>query len=146
MQISQKKNVKERSVLFIRIKKNLIFFFQYIFIYISIYIYIYSVRQKCISLFRMVGELWQNIASKPVNIGLFSLLLFTNKTKKQKTTKNSEWYKLSAQNHHPPLKDFYFGANCLKKVSPDAPKSFARGFGVLKSNKNQFLESSNTLY
>ena len=67
-------------------------------------------------------------------------------TKKRKTTKNSERYKLSAQNHHPPLQKFDFKANFLKKVSPDAPKSFARGVGVLKSNKNQFLESSNTLY
>ena len=43
MQISQKK-VKERSILFIRLKKNIPFFFQNIFIYIYIsiyYIYIY---------------------------------------------------------------------------------------------------------
>ena len=59
-------------------------------------------------------------------------------TKKRKTAKNSERYKLSAQNHHPPLQKFYFGANFLKKVSPDAPKYFARGVGVLKSNKISF--------
>ena len=42
-QILQKKNLKERSVFFIRFKKNFPFFFQYIFIYIyiSIYIFIY---------------------------------------------------------------------------------------------------------
>ena len=38
MQISQKKNIKERSVLFIRLKKNLTFLFQYIYIYLYIYI------------------------------------------------------------------------------------------------------------
>ena len=36
----KKKNVKERSVLYIRLKKNLTFFFA-IYMYISIYIYIY---------------------------------------------------------------------------------------------------------
>ena len=36
-----KKNLKECSVLFMTLKKNLTFLFQYIFIYISIYIYIY---------------------------------------------------------------------------------------------------------
>ena len=36
----KKKNVKECSVLFIRLKKNLTFFFQNIFIYIYLYIYI----------------------------------------------------------------------------------------------------------
>ena len=35
----KKKNLKERSVLFIRFKKNLTFFFQYIFIYISAFFY-----------------------------------------------------------------------------------------------------------
>ena len=37
-----KKNVKERIILFIRLKKNLTFFFQYISIYIYIYIYLYK--------------------------------------------------------------------------------------------------------
>ena len=41
MQSRKKKNVKERSILFIRLKKNVPFFFQYIFISIYIYIYIY---------------------------------------------------------------------------------------------------------
>ena len=36
----KKKNVKERSILFIRLKKNLTFFFQYIYIYLYKYIYI----------------------------------------------------------------------------------------------------------
>ena len=36
----KKKNVKECSILFIRLKKNLTFFFKYIFIYIYLYIYI----------------------------------------------------------------------------------------------------------
>ena len=67
-------------------------------------------------------------------------------TKKQKTTKNSERYKLSVQNHHPPLQKLDFSENFLKKVSPDAPKSFARGVGVWKCDKSQLLESSNILY
>ena len=33
-----------------------------------------------------------------------------------------------------------------KKVSPDNPKSVARGVGVWKCYKSHFLESSNTLY
>ena len=54
LQILQKKNVEERSVLFIRLKKNVPFFFQFIFIYIYlyistyIYIYIYIYLYKCI--------------------------------------------------------------------------------------------------
>ena len=67
-------------------------------------------------------------------------------TKKRKTTKNSERYKLSGQNHHPPLQKFDFSENFLKKVSPDAPKSFARGVCVWKCDKSQLLESSNLLY
>ena len=59
-------------------------------------------------------------------------------TKKRKTTKK--------QNHHPPLQKFDFSENFLKKVSPDAPKSFARGVGVWKCDKSQLLESSNILY
>ena len=35
--------------------------------------------------------------------------------------------------------------NFLKKVSPDAPKSFAREVGAWKCDKSQFLESSNIL-
>ena len=62
----------------------------------------------------------------------------TTETKKQKTTKYSERYKLSVQNHPPPLQKFDFGANFLKKVSPDAPKSFARGVGVRKWDRSQF--------
>ena len=76
----------------------------------------------------------------------FKLKEDATETKKRKTTKNSERYRLSMQNHHPPLQKFDFGANFLKKVSPDAPKSFARGVGVWKCDKSQFLESSNTLY
>ena len=60
--------------------------------------------------------------------------------------KNSVRYKLSAHFHHPPLQKSDFRVNFLKKVSPDAPKSFARGVGVWKCDKSQFLESSNTLY
>ena len=63
-----------------------------------------------------------------------------------KTLKISERYKLLARCHHPPFLKFDFRANLLKKVSPDAPKSFARGVGELKSNKNQFLASLNILY
>ena len=44
------------------------------------------------------------------------------------------------------LQKFDFRDNFLEKFSPDAPKSFARGVGVLKSNKNKLLESSNILY
>ena len=47
--------------------------------------------------------------------------------------------------HLPPLQKFDFRVNSLKKVSPDAPKSFARGVGVWKCDKSQFLESSNTV-
>ena len=36
-------------------------------------------------------------------------------------------YKPSAHFHHPPLKKSDFKNNFLKKVSPDAPKSFAWG-------------------
>ena len=68
------------------------------------------------------------------------------KRKNEKRQKSSVRYKLSAQNHHPPLKKFDFKANFLKKVSPDAPKSFARGVGVWKCDKSQLLESSNILY
>ena len=60
------------------------------------------------------------------------------RNEKTKTTKYSERYKLSVQNHPPPLQKFDFGANFLKKVSPDAPKSFARGVGVRKWDKSQF--------
>ena len=66
-------------------------------------------------------------------------------TKKQKTTKNSKQYKLSAQNHHPPLQKFDLSENFLKKVSPDACKSFARGL-VYGNVTSQLLESSNILY
>ena len=51
----KKKNVKERSVLFIRLKKNLTFFFKYIliniYLYISIYIYIYIYIHLDISIY-----------------------------------------------------------------------------------------------
>ena len=43
-------------------------------------------------------------------------------TKKRKTTKNSERYKLSGQNHHPPLQKFDFGANFLNKSLPRCPQ------------------------
>ena len=66
--------------------------------------------------------------------------------KKQKLTKNSQRYRLSAHFHHPPLQKFDFKDNFFKKVSPDAPKSFDWGVGVWKCDKSQFLESLNTLY
>ena len=39
--LAQKNNVKERSIRFTRLKKNLTFFFQYMYIYIYIHIYTY---------------------------------------------------------------------------------------------------------
>ena len=62
----EKKNGKERSVLFIRLKKNLKFFFQYIFIYIYLYISIY-----CISIYINIYIYWKKEFSVLLSFAFF---------------------------------------------------------------------------
>ena len=96
---------------------------------------------------------WSKILITYIKYLIF--LLYEKKIEKNlkrtlKKRKNEKRQKIPSDINFPqrtttlPLKNLTLRPISSKKVSPDAPKSFARGVGVLKSNKNQFLESSNT--
>ena len=72
----KKKNAKERSVLFIRLKKNVPSFFLYIFIYISIYIYKYLYIYLYISILKK---------ERNVHLGLISCQKLEKRTEKNRT-------------------------------------------------------------
>ena len=75
------KNVKECSVLFIMLKKNLTFFFQYIFIYITIYIniYLYISLYSCIYKLKKRTRFGHAFFSKERNV-LQSFAFFCKRT------------------------------------------------------------------
>ena len=69
----KKRNVKERSFLFIRLKKNLTFFCQYIFKYIYLYIYIYIYLYISIYIYINILKKERNVLHSFASVLLCSL-------------------------------------------------------------------------